>query len=73
MAFDDDHIALAVVVGKVRHGIETRFQLTLAPVDIDEYSRPLCGRSVTRVTTDCAEHEDTRWWLPTAGARRVSQ
>lgn len=36
-AFDDDHIALAVVVGRLEQGSKTRFQLKLAPGDIDEY------------------------------------
>lgn len=37
VAFDDDHIALAVVVGRVRQGSETCYQLKLAPGDVDEY------------------------------------
>lgn len=37
VAFDDDHVALAVVVGRVRQGHETRVQLALPPGDIDEY------------------------------------
>lgn len=37
VAFDDDHVALACVVGKTRRGSETLFRLDLAPGDIDEY------------------------------------
>lgn len=37
VAFDDDHVALACVVGKTRQGSETLFRLDLAPGDIDEY------------------------------------
>lgn len=37
VAFDDDRISLAVVVGRVRQGSETQFRLALAPGDIDEY------------------------------------
>lgn len=52
VAFDDGHVALAAVVGKVRRGSETRFRLALAPGDIDEYARPLLGRSATRARSD---------------------
>jgi len=37
VAFDDDHIALALVVGKAQRGSETFFRLALAPGDIDAY------------------------------------
>ena len=37
MAFDDDHTSVAVVVGRVRQGSETRIQLAVAPGDIEEY------------------------------------
>lgn len=36
VAFDDDHVALALVVGKVRRGSETCFRLALVPGDIKE-------------------------------------
>lgn len=37
VAFDDDQVALACVVGKTRRGSETLFRLEIAPGDIDEY------------------------------------
>lgn len=37
VAFDDDHVSLALVVGRVRQGSATRFQLALVPGEIDEY------------------------------------
>lgn len=50
VAFDDDHISLAVVVGRVRAGNETRFQLALAPGAIDEYVE-----AVVRAVSDPCE------------------
>jgi len=50
VGFDDDHVALAVVVGRVRQGSETRYQLALAPGDIDEYVE-----AVVRAVSDRCE------------------
>jgi hypothetical protein len=36
-AFDDDHVALACVVGHAKRGSQTFARLALAPGDIDEY------------------------------------
>jgi hypothetical protein len=37
VAFDDDHVALACVVGHAKRGSQTFARLALAPGDIDEY------------------------------------
>lgn len=56
VAFDDDHVALAVVVGRVRQGSETRVQLALAPGDIDGPPK-FCVSAVQRPFPGYAEDQ----------------
>ncbi len=55
VAFDDDHVSLALVVGRVRRGSATRFQLTLVPGDTTNTSKPWCAQSATPVAADLSQ------------------
>ena len=51
VAFDDDHVALACVLGKTQRGSGALFRLALAPGDIGEYVQAV----VRAVSDPCDE------------------